>query len=146
MPPRQRLGLNNSRSAGFASAIRSSLYDLLIAIRPCHQTTNYQHQLEYIPPDKDAANASPDLPFSIENAKFRVYEGWGEIQFDQKHKHVTAVREVFHARGSVSTSMVGVASTVEIDEKQIFMISVTNYRMLKADKAQGTIASGPSNK
>ncbi len=102
----------------------------------------YQHQLEYIPPQENADQengnkANDDLPFSIDSAEFRAYEAWGEIRYDSKHQRVTSVREVFHARGTVATSVLGIPSTIDVDEKQIFTISVTGQRLLKFDSASG---------
>ena len=94
---------------------------------------SYQHQLEYLAPDKQAPKVDDGLPFEIDSATFRAYEAWGEINYDQKYNRVTRVREVFHARGSIATSMLGIPSTVEVDEKQIFTISVTGQRLLKVD-------------
>ncbi len=92
---------------------------------------SYKHQLEYIAPDKDAAKANDPLPFQIDSAVFRLYEASGEIHYNEKDKRVESVREVFHARGSVSTTMLGVPTVVDVDEKQIFTIHVTGQRLLR---------------
>lgn len=97
------------------------------------QKFSYQHHLEYIPPNKEAGKMQDALPFEIESAKFRAYEAWGEIQYDTKHRRVTNVREVFHARGVIATSMLGIPSTVKVNEKQVFTIAVTGQRLLKVD-------------
>jgi hypothetical protein len=103
---------------------------------------SYQHQLEYIAPDKQAPKQTDSFPFQIDNAKFRVYEARGQIDYDEKYKRVTTVREVFHARGTIGTTVAGIPSTIEIDEKQIFTITVTGQRLLKVDpSSQSTSGS-----
>lgn len=102
---------------------------------------NYQHQLEYIAPEEQARKVTDSLPFQIENANFRAYEAGGEIEYDEKSKRVTSVREVFHARGTVGTSMLGIPSTIEIDERQIFTITVNPARSLKVDAPSRPTAS-----
>ncbi len=94
---------------------------------------NYQHQLEYIAPNNAAAQGNNNLPFQIDHARFRTQEARGEIHYDEKQQRVTSVREVFHAIGTVGTTMLGVPSTVHVEEKQLFTITVTGQRTLKVD-------------
>lgn len=89
----------------------------------------YLHQLQYIPPNK--ATAKPhDLPFQIEGARFRMYEGGGEIQYSDRTNRVTRVHEVFDARGTVASTMLGVPSTVDVAESQVFNITITGQRRI----------------
>lgn len=100
------------------------------------QRFSYQHNLEYIPPDgrdPKVTGGTGGLPLEIQNAKFRLYDAKGEIEFDRKHGRVRSVREVFHAGGTVSTSVLGIPSIVELDETQTFKITVTGQRLLKVD-------------
>ena len=83
----------------------------------------YQHQLEYTKP-----NGPGDLPFAIVDAKFQAYEAGGIIVFDAKAKHVHRVQERFQAKGTVETTMLGVAATIAIDEQQEFIINVVGYQ------------------
>lgn len=106
----------------------------------------YKHQLEYIPPDKEAIPANDPLPFKIDSAEFRAYEAWGEIHYNTKFQRVTSVREVFHARGTIATSMLGIASTVDVDEKQVFTINVTGQRFLKVAETKSSPLSTTSEK
>lgn len=95
----------------------------------------YQHKLEYIPPDKDAA-AAGDLPFDVQKADFHAYQAQGTIQFNEKQNRVEMVREVFHARGNVATEMLGIASEVTVEEKQLFTITVTGQQTIKVDQPE----------
>lgn len=97
---------------------------------------SYKHELEYIPPNKDAPKKGAALPFEINNAQFRAYEAWGEIKYDTRLGRVSAVREIFHARGTVGTTMLGVASNIEIDEKQLFTITITEDNPIRFDNSK----------
>jgi hypothetical protein len=97
---------------------------------------SYQHQLEYIAPN-NAAKANNNLPFQIDNARFRTQQARGEIHYHEKQQRVTNVREVFHALGTVGTTMLGVPATVNVEEKQMFTITVTGQRAMKANDDPG---------
>ncbi|MGB7329623.1 MAG: hypothetical protein WBD31_32415, partial [Rubripirellula sp.] len=90
----------------------------------------------YRPPAAHKANAPSQLPFSIENATFHLYQAHGEILFDTKRKWVTDVHETFHVKGTVATSMMGVDSTVRLEEQQIFAIKLTDRRDVKTLSAE----------
>jgi hypothetical protein len=94
------------------------------------QRFGYQHLLEYIPPNPEDANKQGQLPFTITHANFRTYEAQGEIFYDSKNKRVTSVREVFHAKGSISADMLGAATNVDLEERQNFLIQITRQRTL----------------
>jgi len=95
---------------------------------------SYQHKLQYMPPMKKEGDASISMMgLTVEDAKFKVQKGAGEILYDHKQGHVTAVRELFHARGTVATKMLGNAATIAIDERQIFTIRVSGYQESKPD-------------
>ncbi|TWU51621.1 hypothetical protein [Rubripirellula reticaptiva] len=100
------------------------------------QRFEYTHELEYRPPTPQDTVPSSKLPFSIENAKFRLYHARGEILFDTKRRWVTDVTETFHAKGTVATSMMGVDSTVHLEEQQIFTIKLTDRRDVKTMSAE----------
>jgi len=109
------------------------------------QRFTYRHQLEYFPPNKKGPNISA-LPFSIENAKFHLNNGTGDIQYDSKQQHVTAVRELFHAKGSVTTSILGAESNIEIEEQQIFTIEVAGFQKLTTSDSAPRQKAGKSAK
>ncbi len=90
---------------------------------------SYKHDLEYRPPDVKADAQPNPLPFTINQANFRTYEASGEILYDTKDKFVTFVREVFHAKGSIS--LLEAATKVDLEERQVFTIEVTRQRTLR---------------
>lgn len=91
---------------------------------------DYQHTLEYQPPDASKP-IRQKLPFEIQQADFKTYEAFGQIFYDTKQKRVSSAQEVFHAKGIVTAKMFGVATNVELQERQIFQIEVTAQRVLQ---------------
>jgi hypothetical protein len=91
---------------------------------------NFKHLLEYRPPDPTADGEPGQLPFTVNAAKFRIYEAFGEIMYDANPQQVISVREVFHARGTIAANVLGVPTQVELDERQEFGIEVTRTRTL----------------
>ena len=90
----------------------------------------FQHELEYRIPaiGGDAGNM---LPFEVSQAQFKMYEGAGEILYDTREKRVKQATEIFHARGMIAAKMLGMPSTVTLDERQIFTITVTASKKLR---------------
>ncbi len=91
---------------------------------------SYKHGLEYLPPEPEA-NQPNALPFTVTQANFKTYEAFGEILYDSKEQRVTSVREVFHAKGSIAANVLGVATNVDLEERQVFAIEVTRQRVLR---------------
>ena len=101
----------------------------------------FQHELEYLAPNQQGrvegkvgphkSAAENDLPFEIAQAQFKMYEGAGEIVYDTKEKRVKRASEVFHARGAIAATMLGLPTTVSLDERQIFTITITAARSLR---------------
>lgn len=91
----------------------------------------FEHQLQYTPPEGPATQVTAGIPLEIQGAKFRLYDARGEIDYDRKRERVRTVREIFHAGGTVSTTMLGIQSAVDIDETQSFTITVTPARKLR---------------
>ncbi|MGI9473749.1 MAG: hypothetical protein ACR2NZ_19565 [Rubripirellula sp.] len=99
---------------------------------------------------KGAAGNGPgmtDLPFEIANAQFKMYEGSGEILYDTKERRVTRATEVFHARGVISATMLGLPTNVSLDERQVFTIAITAARKLSVPRSlqrESSAGSRPS--
>ena len=112
----------------------------------------FQHELEYRSPDQGdrgidkqappKAAADTDLPFEIVQAQFKMYEGWGEIDYNTKEDRVTRAREVFHARGSIAAKMLGLPTKISLDEKQVFTITITAAKKLRVP---GSLTPGVSD-
>ena len=81
---------------------------------------DYAHDMKYMPPAKDRR----DLPFQISKADFKPQTAAGVIFFDTKDRRVTSAQERFHVKGLISTTVLGLASHVQIEEQQQITIQI----------------------
>lgn len=80
---------------------------------------SYEHKMSYLPPRDD--NVSD----------FEVKHGGGSILYSVKNGHVLSAREVFHTEG---TAALPNGESMEIDDKQIFTIEISDYLKTNADR------------
>jgi len=82
------------------------------------QLIDYVHNMTYTPP----APGGGGLPFQVAGGAFQTEQAGGEIRFDAGRQRVDSVQERFHVRGDLSTSVLGQASRIEIEEQQSIAI------------------------
>ena len=83
---------------------------------------DYVHDMKYTPPAKERR----DLPFQISKADFKPQTATGVIFFDTKHHRVASAHERFHVKGLISTTILGQATQVQIEEQQQITIHLHN--------------------
>ena len=90
------------------------------------QSIRFQHKLKFTPPEAKAS-ASP-LGFRVGFAEFTVDQADGTMEFDRKHQRVSNARETFHVRGNVVAILAGQTVNIQMQERQLMTIRVTDQR------------------
>jgi hypothetical protein len=88
---------------------------------------NYALSLNYVP----ARGGAAGLPFQIDQAAFRVQQAGGAILYDADRKQVSVAEELFHVRGSLTVSVLGMPGSVAMDEKQVFRVRILDHNPLQ---------------
>jgi hypothetical protein len=81
---------------------------------------DYVHHMTYKSPDKDRG----DLPFAIKDALFKAEMAGGTISFDTHARRIQTAQEHFLVKGTISTDILGQATTVQVEEQQAITIRI----------------------
>lgn len=87
---------------------------------------DYLLHLVYKPPSKGGG-----LPFEIGKSQFQIETARGAIAYQPSRKRVAAAEERFHVRGLLTLSFLGVESTVQMDEMQLFQLRILDKNPLE---------------
>jgi hypothetical protein len=88
---------------------------------------DYAHEMTYQPP-KDSARG---LPFQVQKAEFKPETARGAILYDPARSRVAAAEERFRVRGTLTLTVAGSETTVEMDEDQLFRLRVLEPKPAK---------------
>jgi hypothetical protein len=88
---------------------------------------SYTHRLNHQPP-KAGGNG---IAVQFNNASFKSQNASGIIYFDAERGKVAGVEERFHVKGSLSVSLLGQQTAVEVEEDQTFRIRIWDKNPLK---------------
>ncbi len=80
----------------------------------------YQLQLGYFPPRR----GRQAFPLPLLGSKFQIRQATGGILFDVQKGRVTRIEERFHVQGVLSFQLLGQATPVNVDEKQLFLVQI----------------------
>jgi hypothetical protein len=83
----------------------------------------YGHKLTYKPP---AAGTDRDLPLKIVKADFKILGAGGAILYNPAVQKVAKAEEAFQVRGSVQVSLGGVEAAIDMEELQVFRLSIAD--------------------
>jgi hypothetical protein len=91
----------------------------------------YVHAISHRP-----AKGGGNLPVAFTNVSFPSVQAGGAIKYDPKVNRVTTAEELFHVRGGVTAAFGGADATVEVEEKQLFRLAVSEVvpRQLVGEK------------
>jgi hypothetical protein len=87
---------------------------------------DYLLNLAYKPPSKGSG-----LPFEIGKSQFQIETARGAIAYQPSRKRIAAAEERFHVRGLLTVSFLGVESTVQMDEIQLFQLRILDKNPLQ---------------
>jgi hypothetical protein len=85
---------------------------------------DYVLDLAYHPPEVRGGG----LPFRVAQADFRIQSAAGAIAYDPRRARPTQAHEVFHVRGMLTVSALGVDTAVEVEEQQLFHLQLHDHR------------------
>ena len=87
------------------------------------QKIDYAHAISHRP-----AKAGGALPITVKDIGFPKVQAGGVIRYDPKTNRVTGAEELFHVQGGMTASFGGADATVELDEKQLFKLAVSEVK------------------
>ncbi|MHB1424835.1 MAG: hypothetical protein ACYC3I_16815 [Gemmataceae bacterium] len=87
---------------------------------------DYLLDLAYKPPEKGGA-----LPFAVGKSQFQIQTASGALAYQPSRKRIAAAEERFHVRGQLTVSFLGVESSVQMDEMQVFQLRIVDKNPLE---------------
>lgn len=87
---------------------------------------DYLLDLAYKPPQK-----SGGLPFEIGKSQFQIQTARGVVAYQPNRGRIAAAEERFHVHGVLAVSFLGVDSSVQMDEMQLFQLRIVDKNPLE---------------